>query len=283
MSRDATASTFFWRCLIASRTVTEAKIVYWCAVRGADETPYRNDDRALPQFFGLDRWAFSDAVASLVSANVLTKRVLERSWSELRLDRDGLFQWLERPTSGWANSQQLAGTDQVSVIGPTIWGGLRPAWANSQQLAGTDQVSVVGPTTLALVDVVCRYALLADSRPQAIVLAWLGSMAAQDVVLPSRSLEATLGGLVARRTAMRAIDDLGQAGLIAATTEPRKPARLMLRQCAVLQRVLVPPPTGPEAEAVLPGWANLDFRLLGQWLAYSEPAAEAMEEDSTHA
>jgi hypothetical protein len=270
-------SSFFWRCLLSATSVAEANVVYWCAVRGADEKPYRNDDRVLAQLLNVNRSALRDAVTSLAASGVLSKRVLPQSWSELSLDQKTLFAWLDNPVIR-AEHAQLTTTSQLCGNRPITWMVDGPIWAEHAQLTTTSQLCGNRP----LVDDVCRFAQV-TGRSKAIVLAWLGSCSgnAGSVTASSRVMGQAFAGLIARRTAMDSLAGLVTDGLVtvssqgagrSASTTYRLLGDEFARRMADAQ-----PPCGPEATTVVPGWANLDFRLLGQFASTSRVTTEAME------
>jgi hypothetical protein len=228
-----TSDQLFWRLVLALPTVDQAVLAWWlCAVR-ADQTAHVEQPGAYLRLFALTRDRIRRSRQALEACDLVRSKVLVGRSAKLSIDFDRL--------------QFLLGHIATAAI----------QWPPS----------VFDPSALsnaADAKTACRLSMLLAHREQAIVMFWLMSVAsAKAISLSTRGLTDALGGLVDRRTAMRAVARLQDAGLVKVKALGRSGSEYRVVWPAV-DALLATFPFHEDARATMPGWADLKFPLLDQ-------------------
>jgi hypothetical protein len=246
-----TSDELFWRLVLVSRSLTEAALLWWLAAGRADESPYQVPSRALAKTFGIDGTDLLRARRKLEADGILMTRVLTRHSTQF--------------TMSAAKLKDAVGPERLGQFA------VAQSWSALLQI---DPIGRFDIPDLAAAATWSRICILLGSREQAILLAWLhGSRAhVEPLRASSRDMESALGGLVDRRTAMRALTRLQSAGYVEITSFGRAGTEYRLNADA-LGALLTASPFPEDAAATMPGWANLSFPLLQRLGA--DPFADA--------
>jgi hypothetical protein len=233
-----TSDQLFWRLVLVSRSVDEATLLWWLTSSRADERASRLAPRTLESLFGVDRKQVVRARRALESNGLVESRVLADRYAEARLDADRL-------ASRLARTGQTAAVDEQCA--PRQFDPFREATFSG----------------IALATACSRICMLRGNREDAILLAWLHQAGAADkpIRVSSRDMETCLGGLVDRRTAMRALTRLESDGFVSVSPLGRVGTEYRLDGEA-LAALLSASPINEDAAAMMPGWSNLSFPLL---------------------
>ena len=252
-----TSDDLFWRLVLASRSLDEATLLWWLAASRADESPYRVPATFLERFFGLKRVAVRRVRQELEAEGLVTTRILSRHSTQYKLDAAKMLAFIRPSASGHLDTAQS-------------WSAL---YLNDPQVH-------CEAFQLPMATARSRICMLLGSRDEGILVAWLLGARAHinPLFTSSRDMESALGGLVDRRTAMRALTRLQSAGYVAIKPSGRAGTEYRLEVDA-FEMLLTACPFPEDAAATMPGWANLNFPLLqrlgGGLLAGVEPTQAA--------
>ena len=227
----------FWRVVVATKTLDDGLLLWWLAAIGADEDVYKEPKGTFERLFGLTRKQIARSRVRLSSSGLVAAQLSWTRRTAFKIDADNLV----------ALVGQIVQVDTQCQLGQ--FGPVRPAAA-----FGLPPFSAWS-----------RFALIRRDRDEAILIAWLWQFEAHSVgvVATGHEVERQVLGLIERRTAMRAMARLSDAGLVRIEPLGREGARYHLDAAAVLS-LLATFPFHEDAATVLPGWSNLDFPLLSR-------------------
>lgn len=245
-----TSDELFWRIVVATQSLEDALLLWWLAAIGADEEIYKEPRGTLVRIFGLTRQQIARTRQRLESSNLVRTKILLDRYTHFILSADALNELLGQTV--------MVNSDCAPYrFGPTRHDSafdLPPfaAWS--------------------------RLALIRRNRDEAILIAWLWQSDAHSVgvVATGHDVERRVLGFIERRTAMRAMARLADAGLVRIEPLGREGARYHLDAAAVIS-LLATFPFHEDAVTVLPGWSTLDFPLLGRIASSlaAEPSASS--------
>ena len=235
-----TSDDLFWRLVLASRSVDEAALLWWLAAGRADESPYRLPNRALERSFGIDGTSLLRVRRRLEVDGVVATRVLTRHGTQFSLNAEKLLAAARFEYSGqFAVAQSWSALLQIDPLHRPEFFGLSctTAWS--------------------------RMCVLLGNREETLMLVWLHANCAhvETVRGSTRDMGLALGGLVDRRTAMRALTRLQSAGYVEITSLGRAGTEYRI-DAGALESLLTASPFPEGAAASIPGWTTLSFPLL---------------------